>query len=137
MTFESTTLAAPLPRRGEQPFETHPGLETVPGVLTTRDGTKLRTYMTRPAGARGRLPAILFVQWLSCDTIELPEKAEDGWSRMLKRTLRESGCVVMRTEKRGVGDSKGGPCSQLERSDLGWRRPSVVRADDHLRAQQA
>lgn len=106
--------AQPLARRGGQPFETHPGLESVPGVLTTRDGTRLRTYTTRPAGSRGRLPAVLFVQWLSCDSIELREKANDGWSRMLERILRESGCVVMRTEKRGVGDSEGGPCSQLD-----------------------
>jgi len=112
MVSPASVLA--LARRSAQPFETHPDLETVPGVLHTRDDTRLRTYLTRPTGAPGRLPALLFVQWLSCDTIELPEKAEDGWSRMLKRILRESGCVVMRTEKRGVGDSEGGPCSQLD-----------------------
>src|SRR6185295_11869044 len=72
VSIESTSAAvAPLERRRAQPFETHPNLETVPGVLITRDGTRLRTYLTRPAGHRDRLPAILFMQWLSCDTIEL------------------------------------------------------------------
>jgi len=103
-----------LPRKGVQPFETHPGLDTIPGTLTARDGTRLRTFVTRPAGARRPLPAILFVQWLSDSTIELPESAHDGWSRMLKRVARESGVVMMRTDKRGVGDSEGGPCSQLD-----------------------
>src|SRR5262245_38466484 len=96
--------ARSLERRNSRPFENHPGIETSPGALTTRDGTRLRTFLTRPSGARGRLPAVQFLQWLSCDTIELPEQADDGWSRMLKRMIRESGCVVMRTEKRGVGD---------------------------------
>src|SRR6185436_14557731 len=68
----------------------------------------------RPAGARRPLPAILFVQWLSDSTIELPESADDGWSRMMKRVAGESGLVMMRTEKRGVGDSEGGPCSRLD-----------------------
>ena len=132
VSLESASAAStPLPRRNAQPFEAHPDLETVPGVLATRDGTRLRTYLTRPAGATGRLPAVLFVQWLSCDTIELPEKADDGWSRMLKRLLRESGYVVMRTEKRGVGDSEGGPCSRLDYlTELSDHRDALA----HLRA---
>jgi dienelactone hydrolase len=114
MTLESAAAARPdLPRKAGKPFETHPGLDTLPGTLTTRDGTRLRTITTRPAGSTGRLPAILFVQWLSCDSIELPEGADDGWSRMLKRVARESGMVMMRTEKRGVGDSEG-VCSTLD-----------------------
>ena len=107
------TATGDLPRKGGRPFETHPGLDTIPGTLRTRDGTRLRTLVTRPAGSRQRLPAILFVQWLSCDSIELPESADDGWSRMLKRVARESGLVMMRTEKRGVGDSEG-TCPSLD-----------------------
>lgn len=110
----ATTVASALPRKGARPFETHPGLDTIPGTLTTRDGTRLRTILTRPAGARHPLPAILFVPWLSDSTIELPESANDGWSRMIKRDARESGLVMLRTEKRGVGDSEGGPCSRLD-----------------------
>jgi dienelactone hydrolase len=108
-------VAAPndLPRKGGRPFETHPGLDTIAGTLETRDGTRLRTITTKPAGSTQRLPAILFVQWLSCDTIELQPAADDGWARMMKRVARESGLVMMRTEKRGVGDSEG-VCSSLD-----------------------
>jgi dienelactone hydrolase len=108
------TSQSRLPRKVATPFESHPGIETEPGVLVTRDGTRLRTLITRPAGARGRLPAILFLQWLSDDSIELRAEANDGWSTMLRRVVRESGAVMMRTEKRGVGDSEGGPCSRLD-----------------------
>ncbi|MGH7724965.1 MAG: alpha/beta hydrolase [Candidatus Eiseniibacteriota bacterium] len=112
-TESTITTTGDLPRKGGRPFEAHPGLETIPGALRTKDGTRLRTFVTRPAGTRQQLPGILFVQWLSCDSIELPESADDGWSRMLKRVARESGLVMMRTEKRGVGDSEG-TCSTLD-----------------------
>jgi len=114
MPTAKTLNPATLARKGNRPFETHPGLDTSPGVLVARDGTRLRTITTRPAGLTKPMPAILFVQWLSDSSIELPSHAEDGWSRMIRRVVRESGMVVMRTDKRGVGDSEGGPCSKLD-----------------------
>ena len=114
MTTARTPNDARLTRKHDRPFESHPGLDTMPGVVTTRDGTRLRTIVTRPAGVERPMPAILFVQWLSDGSIELPAHADDGWSRMIRRVVRESGMVVMRTDKRGVGDSEGGPCSKLD-----------------------
>ena len=114
MTTAKTLKDATLARKLNRPFESHPGLDTVPGVLVTRDGTRLRTITTKPSGVVKPMPAILFVQWLSEGSIELPSSAEDGWSRMIRRVVRESGMVVMRTDKRGVGDSEGGPCSKLD-----------------------
>jgi dienelactone hydrolase len=105
--------ASDLPRRDGRPPEKIAGLESRYGTLRTRDGLRLRTIVTRPEGAAGRLPGILFVQWLSCDTIELPESSRDGWSRMLRRLARESGRVMWRTEKAGVGDSEG-DCARLD-----------------------
>jgi hypothetical protein len=89
------------------------GVESTYGVLATKEGQRLRTIVTRPRDARDRRPGILFVQWLSCGTIELPETSQDGWSRMLRRLIQESGFVVWRTEKAGVGDSEG-DCVQLD-----------------------
>ena len=107
-------LSGDLPRRDDRPLEEILGLDSRYGVLKTPDGVRLRTILTRPAGTQGRLPTILFVQWLSCDTIELPASNQDGWSQMLRRLARESGMVLMRTEKAGVGDSEGGPCETLD-----------------------
>lgn len=107
-------LTGDLPRTGNKPLELIEGLDSHYDVLETRDGARLRSILTRPSGSRGRLPAILFVQWLSCDSIELPASQDDGWSRMLRRVARDSGAVMMRTEKAGVGDSEGGPCAKLD-----------------------
>jgi dienelactone hydrolase len=101
-----------LERRGGE-LERIPGVESSYGVLNTREGQRLRTIVTRPRGSTQRLPGILFIQWLSCDTIELPEERRDGWARMLRRVIRESGLVVWRTEKAGVGDSEG-TCATLD-----------------------
>ena len=89
MNLETAVAGRDLPRRSGHSYEMHPGLDTIPGVLTTRDGTRLRTLITRPSGVRHPLPGILFVQWLSCDSIELKAEAEDGWSRMIRRVARE------------------------------------------------
>jgi len=96
-----------------QAAETHPGLDTEYDELLPGDGSRLRTIITRPKNASGRLPAVLFVQWLSCDSIELAADAKDGWSVMLRRLIAESGMIWQRTEKSGVGESKGTPCAQL------------------------
>lgn len=104
---------AELPRAGNRPLEKLPGVDTEYGELQVGK-SRLRTIVTRPSGATGRLPAVLFVQWLSCDTIELAPNARDGWSVMLSRLIRESGLVWMRSEKSGVGDSVGVPCAELD-----------------------
>ncbi len=93
--------------------ESHPGIETSYGTLALRDGVKLRTIVTKPDRAAGKLPAILFVQWLSCDTVAISSNPRDGWSAMLRRIVRESDALVWRTEKRGVGSSEGS-CSTMD-----------------------
>lgn len=107
------TEAEGLPRRGNRPFEDIEGLESTYGVLRTSDGLALRTILTRPKAGGGRLPGIYFVQWLSCDTIELPSSNRSGWANMMRRVARESGLVMWRTEKAGVGDSEG-DCKRLD-----------------------
>ena len=100
------TLFVGAAAQGAQP-EQHPGIATTYETLTLRDGTRLQTIITRPAQASGRLPAILFVQWLSCDSIAISSNPHDGWSAMLRHLVRESNALVWRTEKRGVGASEG------------------------------
>jgi dienelactone hydrolase len=82
--------------------------------------------VTRPQARTGRLPAVLFIQWLSCDTIELSSDPRDGWSAMLRRLITESGLVWMRTEKAGVGDSQGPACAQLDyETELSYHRAAL------------
>lgn len=93
--------------------ETHPNITTSYGTLTLRDGVKLQTIVTKPAAASGRLPAIMFVQWLSCDTVAISDHPRDGWSAMLKQIVRRSNALVWRTEKRGAGASEG-TCATMD-----------------------
>ena len=126
--------AVDLPRRDGRPFEKIAGLESHYGTLATREGPRLRTVVTRPEGRAGRLPGILFVQWLSCDTIELPESNQDGWARMMRRVARESGMVMWRTEKAGVGDSEG-DCARLDyETELSHHRQALAafKASPHV-----
>jgi len=106
--------AAELPRGANRPNESYPGLEVEYGTLQTPTGAQLRTIVTHPEAAGKRLPAIQFVQWLSCDTVELPPEPRDGWSKMLRRLITESHALVLRTEKSGVGDSRGPDCGALD-----------------------
>ncbi|HEX5786861.1 MAG TPA: alpha/beta hydrolase [Woeseiaceae bacterium] len=102
-----------LQRRAGAADETHPGIVTTYGSLDVAGRVELRTILTRPEGVQ-KPPVIQFVQWLSCDTVEIGPDAADGWSQMLRGMVRNSGFAIMRTDKRGVGDSGGGPCSALD-----------------------
>ena len=106
-------------------------VETGYGEIQTLEGYRLRTIATRPADARGRLPAIYFVQWLSCDTVEIGP-SNDGWTQMLRSLVSDSGMVVVRLEKAGVGDSEGGPCVDLDyETELAHHRLALRAAREH------
>jgi dienelactone hydrolase len=67
----------------------------------------VRTIVTRPRLGPARAPALLFIGWLSCDSIALRSDARDGWSEFLRALISRSGFVVMRVDKPGVGESEG------------------------------
>jgi len=125
--FAESRLTGDLPRRDGKPLEDIPGLDSHYDVLHAANGAALRTILTRPGGTKGRLPAILFVQWLSCGPIELPARKTDAWSRMLRGVAKDSGMAMMRTEKAGIGDSTGGPCSALDyETELAHHRQALA-----------
>jgi pimeloyl-ACP methyl ester carboxylesterase len=91
------------------------GVDLAYGEAASAKGYRVRLYTSRPRGATGRLPLVVFIPWLSCSPVENPLDAYDGWSRMLRDVMRDGGAQVVRVEKPGVGDSEGPDCS---RSDL-------------------
>jgi pimeloyl-ACP methyl ester carboxylesterase len=73
------------------------------GVLEV-PGARLRTIVTGPADG----PAVLVLQGIACESIEhgaFPELVH-GWAR--------GGVRAIRVDRRGVGDSEGGPCGDLD-----------------------
>ena len=93
-------------------FELLDGLDVLHGVLRTPDGSRLRTILTRPQGVSRPLPAIFFVQWVGCDTVQF---YGDGPWIVLFRTLAErSGFAMIRVERSANGDSEGPGCHTLD-----------------------
>lgn len=91
--------------------------------VVNHSGQKLRTFITRPKTVAGKVPAIFFVGWLSCDTMEYPDaNTHDGFGIFMRRLIDESGYSTVRMDKPGVGESQG-DCSKADfNSEMeGWR----------------
>jgi pimeloyl-ACP methyl ester carboxylesterase len=106
--FERTVAVPAMPR------EEIEGLDVVYGSVTSEKGHRLRTIVTKPRGATGRLPGLFLVGWLSCDSVEAPVGDLDGFARLLREVITGSGFVVMRMDKPGVGDSEGPACAETD-----------------------
>ena len=104
-------LVGDLPRKTPaQPLEAIPGLETEYGSVRTSEGVRLRTIVTRPAGATSKLAAIFHTQAVSCGSLELPVDRPTTLGELARR----SGMVLIRVERAGTGDSEGPACSALD-----------------------
>src|SRR6266568_2039529 len=81
--------------------------EVIYGWAQDNAGHKLRTFITRPKGATGKVPAIFFVGWLSCDSVEYPQGETDGFGAIFWRLIEQSGYATIRMDKPGIGESQG------------------------------
>lgn len=77
------------------------------GWVQDSRGNRLRTLVTRPKGVAGKVPAIFFVGWLSCDSVEYPDGETDGFGAIFHRLIEQSGHATLRLDKPGVGESQG------------------------------
>ena len=98
------------------PFEQVEGVHFDYGSFVSSLGDHLRTIISRPDKSESKLPAILFIQWLSCDAIDADPLYNDGNIQLI-HDLSKAGYLVMRTEKPGVGDSKGRSCAKYGFND--------------------
>jgi pimeloyl-ACP methyl ester carboxylesterase len=95
-----------------RPFEKFRGLDTYYGVIETPDGARLRTILTRPEGSSGRLPAIFFVQWVGCESVDFT--GDGAWLQVFRGVAERSGMAFARTERASSGDSEGPGCHLLD-----------------------
>jgi pimeloyl-ACP methyl ester carboxylesterase len=101
--------ARPEPKR-----EHFQNAEVLYGWAQDSRGERLRIFVTRPNNAAAKVPAIFFLGWLSCDTMEYPDAdTKDGFGILLRRLIEQSGYATMRMDKPGVGESQG-DCSKTD-----------------------
>ena len=95
--------------RADQPREHFDHATVVYDWVANHRREKLRTFVTRPNNAAGKVPVIFFVGWLSCDSMEYPDaNTRDGFGIFLRRLIDQSGYATVRMDKPGVGESQGG-----------------------------
>ena len=87
-----------------------PPMEHDEGRFRTSEGLSLATWVSRPAGSRGKLPAIFFTQWVSCGSIA-PGQGDPG---RLNALAHAAGYAVIRVERAGTGKSEGPGCDKLD-----------------------
>lgn len=95
-----------------RPFEDMPGMDSSYDAVDVGGGAKLRTITAVPAGTRGRLPVLLFTQWVSCGSIE--HNARSPWRRAVADFVRAQGLAFVRVERASDGDSEGPACHKLD-----------------------
>jgi|SRR5579871_2536714 len=94
------------------PDEHDPVVTTAYGVLRFENSLR-RTLLTKPVGAKGRLPALLIIGGIGCFSVDVARNPEDAYLR-LAHDLSRRGFVVVRVEKSGIGDSEGPPCQSVD-----------------------
>jgi hypothetical protein len=90
----------------------------------------LRTIITKPHDARGKLPVIFVAGWLSCDTVEAPPNKDPGPDNVrhdatglaFREIAQLPGFSFFRVDKQGVGDSEGNCAENDFESELAGYR---------------
>jgi pimeloyl-ACP methyl ester carboxylesterase len=75
--------------------------------VTAPDGKRLRTIITKPRNAKGKLPVIFVAGWLSCDSVEAPVGTKDASGLVFRGLAQAPEFSLFRMDKQGVGDSEG------------------------------
>lgn len=95
-----------------RPREKSEAYDIVYGSVTS-NGHRLRTIITRPKGEdEKKHPALLVIQGLGMFTMD-NSMIDLGYSQIVD-DFTKRGFVTMRVDKPGVGDSEGGPASQVD-----------------------
>ena len=116
MTLSAQAASAP-PKR-----EHFQNVDLIYGWAQDRAGHKLRTFVTHPRNVEAKVPAIFFVGWLSCDSVEYPDGETDSFGAILRRLIDQSNYATIRMDKPGVGESEG-DCAKadFESEITGWQ----------------
>src|SRR5438094_1643572 len=107
LVFAATLRAEELPHKAKTPRESYPNIDVIYDSVTAPDGKRLRTIITKPRNAKGKLPVIFVAGWLSCDSVEAPAGTKDASGLVFQSLARLPQFTQFRLDKQGVGDSEG------------------------------
>src|SRR5213080_3612770 len=137
IAFVLTLIATPnafgaddLLRKVKTPRESYPNVDIIYDSVTTPHGERLRTIITKPDDACGKLPVIFVAGWLSCDSVEAPPDRgpgpgvvrHDATGIVFQGLAQLPGFCLFRVDKQGVGDSEGNCAENDFESELGGYR---------------
>src|SRR5260370_41315296 len=107
LALAAALCAEELPRRAKMPRETYPNVDVIYDSVTAPDGKRLRTIVTKPPDAKGKVPVIFVAGWLSCDSVEAPAGTNDESGLVFRGLAQLPEFALLRMDKQGVGDSEG------------------------------
>src|SRR5882724_8312680 len=107
LVIAAALCAEELPRKSKTPRESYPNVDVIYDSVTGPDGKRLRTIITKPHEAKGKLPVIFVAGWLSCDSVEAPAGTKDETGIVFQGLAQLPGLCLFRVDKEGVGDSEG------------------------------
>lgn len=120
-----------LPRKARTPRESYPNVDVIYDSVSTPGGERLRTIITKPREAKGKLPVIFVAGWLSCDTVEAPAGTKEATGLVFRGLAPLPGFSLFRVEKQGVGDSEGN-CAETDfESELAGYRAAFRALKDY------
>src|SRR6202011_1284085 len=102
-----------LPRKTKTPRESYPNVDVIYDSVATPHGERLRTIITKPRGAKNKLPVIFVAGWLSCDSVAAPADTKDAEGLVFRGLAQLPGFCLFRVDKQGVGESEG-VCSETD-----------------------
>jgi pimeloyl-ACP methyl ester carboxylesterase len=107
LAIATRLCAEELPRKAKTPRETYPNVDVIYDSVTAPFGKRLRTIITKPRDAKGKVPVIFVGGWLSCDSVEAPAGTKDESGLVFRGLAQLPEFALFRMDKQGVGDSEG------------------------------
>ncbi|TQV89463.1 PDZ domain-containing protein [Aliikangiella coralliicola] len=95
-----------------RPLEAIPGADSYYDVVNVADDARLRTIVSVPAGVKSKRPAIFFVQWVSCGSLEYRGRGVSD--AVFSHLIVEAKRTLIRVERSSDGDSEGAECHELD-----------------------
>src|SRR6266480_656319 len=122
LIFAATVAGDELPRKAKTPRESYPNIDVIYDFVAVPHGERLRTIITKPHDANGKLPVIFVAGWLSCDSVEAATGTKDATGIVFQGLAQMPGFSLFRVDKQGVGDSEGDCAANDFESELAGYR---------------